>query len=325
MPDPINNQLEELDDKNPIPEDSKGEVKEVVDDTKGIEQKTNDIDSSGEPVDNNADVVRKLQEEAGIRESANEEEKGETIPSEFSEACVKTGWSSDEIKDFADGLDDETLIGLIPEILDSGKIEEKQESKTEDKQKTEEQTSKVTDKKSSDDSTTKGELDAVRKELAEIKESLKVQDAKKQTDDSLRVIQTIEDTFDEAAAEFKIFGKTDELLRFPAGPKKGQIVPSSKEMLAREEVWEKAQPFVNGGMPVKDAMEIGLTWYKGKYLAKDIERNLIKGLKKHETKLSAKRVGKRTVKQYEDEDERKADVVREAARNAGIKGEFGTR
>lgn len=323
MPDPINNQLQDLEEQNPIPDPDESVVKDDVDEPKVIEPKANDIDSSGNPVDDNEDVVRKLQEEAGIRTPA-EPVEGEVIPDAFTEACVKTGWSAEEITEFANGLDDETLISLIPEILDSGVVDSKPEDKPEDKQEAEGQTPKVDDKKSSDDSTTKAELDAVKKELAEIKEGLKTQTEKKQTDDNLRVIQTIEDTFDEAAEEFKIFGKTEELLRYPAGPKKGQIVTSSKEMLAREEVWQKAQPFVQAGIPVKDAMEIGLTWYKGKYLAKDIERNLIKGLKKHETKLSAKRSGKRTVKQYEDEDERKADVVREAARKAGIKGEFGT-
>jgi hypothetical protein len=90
-------------------------------------------------------------------------------------------------------------------------------------------------------------------------------------------------------------------------------------MVARAEVWDKAVPFIQSGIPVKDAMEIALTWYKGAHLEKDVQRNMIKDLKKHEKKLSAKRSGKETVRTYENEEERQAEVVREAARKAGVK------
>jgi hypothetical protein len=119
--------------------------------------------------------------------------------------------------------------------------------------------------------------------------------------------------------DFKVFGNTDKLAVFPAGPKKGQYVPTSPEMKVRSEVYAKACPYIESGIPVKEAMKIALTWYKGEHLEADIKRNLIKDLKKSEKKLSAKRTSKETVQSFEDEEDYKKQFILREAEKRGMK------
>jgi len=304
---------------DPSPE-LEGEVKES--ETKGLKVEIDDVpNSSGELEEDGGAVVTKIKKEV-LGESDSEtkdEEDGKDIPDTFTEACLKQGWTKEEIIEFASDLDDVALLDLIPELLgtDEQKDSElgKDQAKQEDKSKAADDTAKK--------EPTNEEIASLKKELAEIKKQIGEASKEKSARETEVMFQTADQVFDEASKDFEIFGKTEELLKYPAGPKKGQIVPTSPAMAARNEVWAKAVPFIQNGIPVKDAMDIALTWYKGKYLEKDVQRNLIKDLKKHETKLSAKRSGKETVKVYENEDERKAEVVREAARSAGVKGDYG--
>ena len=294
-----------------------------------LEVKVDDVpNSSGEKEESGADVVTKIQREVlGEPDPKEKDEDGTDIPDSFTNACLKQGWTEDEIKEFASGLDDAALLELIPELSstddghDAAKQKDSELGEGQAKQKTGE-TRKATEEAAKKEPTNE-ELAVVKKELAEIKEQIGEAKKERTAKEEEATLQTVNQVFDEASKDFEIFGKTEELLKYPAGPKKGQLVPTSPAMTARVEVWDKAVPFIQSGIPVKDAMEIALTWYKGAYLEKDVQRNMIKDLKKHEKKLSAKRSGKETVKTYESEEERQAEVVREAARKAGIKGKYG--
>ena len=308
---------------DPSPE-LEGDVKEV--DTKEVDTKTLDVKiddvptSSGEKEEDGAAVVSKIKREVLGEADPEDNEEGTDIPDAFTNACLEQGWSEEEIKEFASDLDDAALLELIPELIEQDGWQEKSEldkgqAKQEGKPKPPVESAKI--------EPTNAELAAVKKELAEIKERIGEVDKERSEKENVAMMQTINQAFDEASKEFEIFGKTEELLKYPAGPKKGQLVPTSTAMAARSEVWDKVVPFIQAGIPVKDAMDIALTWYKGKNLEKDVQRNMIKDLKKHEKKLSAKRSGKETVRVYESEEERQAEVVREAARKAGIKGKYG--
>jgi len=325
---------------DPAPE-LEGDVKDTETketDTKDLDVKIDDTpNSSGDKEEDGGEIVAKIQRDVlGQPDPNAKEEDGTDIPDAFTNACLKQGWTEDEIKEFASDLDDAALLSLIPELLN---IEDKQEkselgegqakqdagriSSAEDKSKAADETAKKAAGPSSSAEPTNEELAALKKELAEIKESIGASKKERDVKEEMAMVETVNQVFDEVSKEFEIFGKTEELLKYPAGPKKGQIVPTSPAMIARSDVWDKAAPFIQSGIPVKDAMDIALTWYKGKNLAKDVQRNMIKDLKKHEKKLSAKRSGKETVKVYDSEEERQAEVVREAARKAGIKGKYG--
>ncbi len=311
---------------DPAPE-LEGGVKEIPEQkleptsTSSAEVKIDDVpNSSGEKEESGEEVVAKIQREVlGQPDPNKKEEDGTDIPDSFTNACLEQGWTEDEIKEFAADLDDAALLELIPELsnkeekqekLEPGEVQVKQEGKP-----------KPPGKPANEP--TNEELTIVKKELAEIKEMIGKADKERTVREETVLVETVNQVFDEASKDFKIFGKTEELLKYPAGPKKGQFVPMSTAMVARKEVWEKAFPFIQSGIPTKDAMEIALTWYKGAHLEKDVQRNLIKDLKKQSTKLSAKRSGKETVKVFESEEERQAEVVIEAARKAGVKGKYG--
>jgi len=277
-------------------------------------------DSSGNKPDDGPSKVAKIMQKLGIIKGEDKEDDAEEIPvpDEFVAFAKKEGWDDETIKTFSEELTNEELLELITE-LESEKAEELDEgSDGNEETKPAEASDKDKDKdKDEDDKVAK-----LEKKLAEL--SKKLEDtSKKQEKEALTAIQSaIDQMFDEAGKKFEIFGKTEELLKFPAGPRKGQFVPTSPSFKARSDVWERAKAFMSTGETLSAAMDNALTWYKGKYLEKDIHRSVLKDLKKHERKLSAKRTGKETQKQYKDEDERKADVVREAARRAGVKGNF---
>jgi len=305
-------------------EELEGDVKETKEQKveEKLEVKVDDVPtSSGEKEESGEEVVAKIQREVlGQPDPEKKEEEGTDIPDAFTNACLEQGWSEDEIKEFASDLDDAALLELIPELLD--KEEEQNKSEPGKVQAKQEVKAKATDDTAKKEPTNE-ELSMVKKELAEIKKQIGDVAKERTVKEEAILVETINQAFDEVSKEFEIFGKTDELLKYPAGPKKGHVVPTSPAMVARKEVWAKAFPFVQSGIPTKDAMDIALTWYKGKNLEKDVQRKMIKDLKKHEKKLSAKRSGKETVKTYENEEERQAEVVRDGARKAGIKGKYG--
>ena len=305
-------------------EELEGEVKEPETkepETKNLDVKIDDVpNSSGEKEESGAEVVAKIQREVLGQPDPKEEEEGKDIPDAFTNACLEQGWTKEEITEFASDLDDAALLELIPEISVTEEKQEKSEpGKVQAKQEVKAEAADGTAK----NEPTNEELAIVKKELAEIKKQIGEATKERTAKDEAILVDTVNQVFDEASKDFKIFGKTEELLKYPAGPKKGQFVPMSTAMVARKEVWEKAFPFIQSGIPTKDAMEIALTWYKGAHLEKDVQRNLIKDLKKQSTKLSAKRSGKETVKVFESEEERQAEVVIEAARKAGVKGKYG--
>ena len=123
---------------------------------------------------------------------------------------------------------------------------------------------------------------------------------------------------DDAAKEFPVFGKTDELPRFPSGRLAGQLIPTSPEMKARMEVLRYADSFIGSGADVDDAMAKALATYKGLHLEKESHRKVIRDLKNHEVKLSGARTGKETKRKYVDSRDEIIDEIRQMQRAAGI-------
>ena len=279
-------------------------------------------DSSGNKVDDGPGKVAKLMQKMGIGKKSDTDsdtKEGDTgegdIPNDFTNWAREQNWTDDQISEFASGLNDEELLETISYFEDS------EQPESDEGQTKQEPMAQQPDKSESKDLTKlKEEIrEELRKEFeAELGDYKKEREAQTQQN----LVNAANKAFDEAGEKFPVFGKTEELLKYPAGPKKGQYVPTSPAMKARSEVWTKAAAFMNLGETPEEAMQNAITWYKGKNLEKEIRDGVVKDLKKHSTKLSAKRSGKETVKEYEDEDERRADVVREAARRAGVKGNF---
>jgi hypothetical protein len=276
-------------------------------------------DGEGKEPDDGADVVRKLMQDRGLIEGKEPESKdqGDLIPDAFTQAALEQGWTNEQIVEFAENLTDEQLVA---EAVKLSEIEDDDAEPGEGPAKHEGEPQPPQDSKEFDESSDK--VAALEAKIAGLEEKLgKIGELSDE-----RALETertvVNKMFDEVGEEFKVFGKTESLMRYPAGPKKGQIVPNDPAFKARSEVYDKASVFMKAGLPVHEAMQVALDWYKGAHLEADVHNKVVKDLKRHEKKLSARRSGKETVPTYEDEEDRKAAVVREAARRAGVKGDF---
>lgn len=236
------------------------------------------------------------------------EEKSE-IPDSFTDAARKVGWSDEEIVEFASKYKDTELNEMAAYLSPEETNEEKEETKVEkiEAKIEEKKESKEDTKESEAIKALRAELDTLKGALAEVKETRKKGEAKVMG-------QLAEDFLDKASETFDVFGKGKDMPKFPDG----RLIPTSPSYKARAEVLGYALKFHSTGLSWDNALKDALTLYKGKYLEKDIERNVIKRLKASEEKLSPNRYNKVTEKTYVDETEREADVVIQAARKAGV-------
>jgi len=289
------------------------EVKE--EETKEEEVKEEEVNSSGDKEFDKKGFIKKMLEKVSggkkvepDEEDIVEEEQGELISEKFISAATDLGWDEDDIVEFAKDYSDAELDEMIPFLSVEESQPDSDSVKADEKVLQEDEP----DKKESE------ELKAIKQEMADLKKEIGISKETQLAKEQLDLGKRVDDIFDRAGEKFKVFGITEELPKFPAGPRKGQLIPTSPAYKARNEVFGIAAKFMASGSSVDEAMENALDWYKGKNLEKDVKRNLVKDLKRSEKKLSAKRMGKENVKTYEDEDERKADVVREVARKKGI-------
>ena len=245
--------------------------------------------------------------------------KRQDIPDAFSTAAEASGMSPTDIVAFANKHTDEQLIEMIPSL--EAALEES-DDKVDDK------VDKQDDKpdKDEDDKTVNAELEAkiadrISKQLEEkfgtsLKE-IETFKAHQEEQSNKQAVDTASKILDDAAKEFPVFGKTDELPRFPSGRLKGQLILTSPEMKARLEVLGYADAFTGKGADIDNAMANALATYKGLHLAKELERKQVRDLKNHETKLSGARIGKETKKKYADTREEIVDDIKRMKRAAG--------
>lgn len=232
--------------------------------------------------------------------------EGDDIPDEFTEAALKEGWTKEEIREWTSDLTDDELREyakdlFLPEIK-------------EDSDKSE-QSSKEGDTIKKDDKVKDDAKDEVIVKLTERLDKLEKGQEKniergaqeKRESQALRASQVM----DELSKEFEIFGTFDKLLRFPDG----RIVSNSPQCKARNEVWELASELhEKAGMDFEKALSTSLDAFKGKNLAKDVKRNLIKDLKKSEKRLSPKHSSHEQVKTGLSG----AEVIREVQKKHGV-------
>lgn len=237
-------------------------------------------------------------------------DEGSDIPDEFTVAAKKIGWEEEDIRSFAADYSDEDLKEMIPFLLGEDTVatdETSDKGKVKDEVKTDLVT-ETKDKKVEDSQ----ESEQVKKLLARIEalESAqgKSQEERKQQETS-NLITRASQLFDEASKEFEVFGTTEKLPTLPDG----RIIPTSPAMKARVEVFDLAARLNASGMPFDDAMSVSLNAFKGKNLAKDVKRSVIKDLKKNESKLG----GKRTSHESTAELTYGPDVIRAVAQKHG--------
>jgi len=215
---------------------------------------------------------------------------GTDIPDVFSEAAEAMGMTPSEIIKHADTHTDEELIEEAGAIMQKLKELDEAAAEVDNKDINPELVKSITEKISKQleekFSTT---LEEINKFKAYQENQLDIQNVK-----------AASKFFDEASKEFPVFGKTDELPKFPSGRLAGQLIPTSPAMKARLEVLRYADSFIQSGSDRDTALANGYATYKGLHLEKELERKQVRDLKSHETKLSGARTGRETKKKFAD-------------------------
>lgn len=245
---------------------------------------------------------------------------GTDIPDAYSDAAEASGMTPSDIIKYANSHTNEELIEEAAYIRETLKALDAAED-----DKAGEQGGKT--KKDDDNKTIDAELEAkiadrIAKQLEEkfgtsLEEIEKFKVHQKEQA-STQMAATVSKIFDDTSKEFPVFGKTDELPKFPSGRLAGQWIPTSPAMKARLETLRYANAFMAQGASIDDAMNNALATYRGKYLVKELQRKQVRDLKQHETKLSGARVGRETRKKYADTRDEIIDDIRTLQRAAGI-------
>ena len=209
------------------------------------------------------------------------EELGEEISDEFVTAARQMNWSDEDTKEFANDFTNEQLKEMIPSLLgeDSAKADETSDKTGE----TESETTETEVEDSQDGEALKEALNRI----AVLEEKQGISETESKETEKANFNQRASDLFDEASKEFEVFGKTDDLPKFPHN---GQVIPTSPQMKARLEVYNNATQLKKAGMSGAKALDFSMNAFIGANLKVETQRNVIKDLKKREQTLGGKRV-----------------------------------
>jgi hypothetical protein len=299
------------------------------------------IENQDEPQTDGSEVEEEVQEEESkesflqrmkdkwFNSDTQEEEPEveEDIDEDFISAAKQAGWGEDKIIEFAASYDNGQLRAMAPHLAVQ---KEEPEDEPEDKDTEEVVGKEAADKVPADldpeklDELLKPYVEQIAAKASErqseLESRLEAFMAEKQAEETERAAVVVNDFFDSAAKNFPVFGKTEELPVFPNGtPQAGQPIPYGPAYEARSAVFGMAVKLNNSGLSIEDSLGEALSWYKGKNLHKDVQNKLVRDLKNNESRLSAKRTQKNTARTYANPAEERAQVVLDAARNAGIK------
>lgn len=300
------------------------ELDSVEEKDENVEQSTEDKQEET-PVDDEKDkqtFLSKMKDKLFGKKEEKDEDKGSTdteedIDDSFVEAARAQGWKDEEIVKFSKNYTNTELKQLIPYLTDEEtekddseevKTEEKKEDKKEEKDlnSLEEKITKALEAKYQE------KINQLEKRLGEI-------DKDRSTKETQQYQTTADKFFDSASKDFPVFGKTEELPRFPTGTKNaGQVVPTGEAYKARSEVWQTAKAFFSMGLDWDSSLKEALDWYKGKTLEKDTRSKVLKELKRNEKRLSPKRTEHTGTKKFNSPEEEKRATIDNIARQAGL-------
>ncbi|GAF79918.1 unnamed protein product, partial [marine sediment metagenome] len=215
--------------------------------------------------------------------------------------ALKAGWAEQDIEEWASDYTDDELREYAKDLTSPSEDSDKSEQPSKKEGDTQQKVEKKDDDKTKD---SEKDSEAKDEEIRLLKERLdKVEKGQKKSTDRdaedkfISMASRATKLMDEQSKKFEIFGiyeggKPTSMPRFPDG----RVVPSSPQMKARNEVWGLALSLEKTGMDFDTALSTSLDAFKGRNLAKDVKRNLIKDLKKSEKRLSAKHSSHEQVK-----------------------------
>lgn len=294
---------------------------EEIQNVENAEEQIEEVDSTETPQEESQEDVKKsIIERAKEAVFGKKEEEPETteVPDYFTEAAKAAGFEDEaEIKKLAGDMDEKQLKEFAAALVS----DEEEEVEEEEQEEVEEKVEDVdADKLQAAVAKIQKDLEAKYSErLNALEEHLKAAEDERTIKEDVSRADEADEFFDRAAKKLPVFGKTEELMRFPAGHKReGEVIPFGEAFEARNKVWQAAHMFYESGYSWKDSLTEALDWYKGKNLEKDVRDEVVKDLKKNEKRLSAKRTSAQVRKTPQSEEEAKAMIIEEAKRKAGI-------
>ncbi len=314
--------------------DEELDTEELKSDEDNQEDEKNSDEDENSDNEEKLSVIDKLKEKIfGKKESkdssddsSDSDDVEDDIDDSFTDAARKAGWTDEDIITFAGQYSNEQLIKLIPSLLSKGVKESvKEDEKDDDKEGQKEKV--VKDDLKIDDEILKPYLEKITKNLEAqyqekikgIEERLNVVDKDRSEKEGRRYQTTADSFFDGISKEFAVFGKTEELPRYPKGtPQAGQIVPAGEAFEARNAVWGTAIAFHKTGMEWEDSLKEALDWYKGKTMEKEVRSKMLKDLKKNEKRVSPKRSEHSPTRKFTNEADAKSAMISDIARQSGI-------
>jgi len=258
------------------------------------------------------------------------EEEKPAISTEFLEVAEQAGFTTDQINQLAEDYSPEELKELTELLL---------EFDDEEEEEAEEETNKTVAKEEPKELVLTEEIkeelkpfiEQIQKAyeeklkeslvpLEDVKSRLVQQEAEKAYREAYDNQCYADELFDAISKDFPVFGQTKELMVYPEDhPKAGELVPMGQTYKARATVYDKAVSYQDKlGLSWKDAMDEAVSWYKGKYGEQEVQKKVVKNLKKNEKRLSPKRTSKETTQVFASEHEMKLAAIAEAKRKAGI-------
>lgn len=273
----------ETDQTQDVVETEEAKVEEIkAEETKTEETKTEE--TKPEDKESGGSFIKRIKDKIlGDREIAKTVPR-ESIPESFTKAARKSGMSDEMTEKFAADFTDEQLEKMIPALIGGATAKADDTSdKVGDTADLETKDEKVEDSQDDDN-----KLAEALDRIAELEKAQGLSVEKSKEEEQANFVTGASALFDEASKEFEVFGKTDELPRFPHN---NELIPTSPQMEARNEVFRHATAIQQAGVMSGDkALEFAMNAYKGANLATETKRNAIKGLKEREQTLGGKRV-----------------------------------
>ncbi len=284
-------------------------------------KKETEEESEEEEVEDKEEV--KNEEVADEKQEESEADESEEIDPTLVDAARRAGLSDEDIIKYAES-DPYTLVKIKSDMDESRRSEstDGSDKKVKDDQKALKVDDLIESLSEDEEEQEKfrkiltpfvSEINSLKNEVGQVKGNFK------ESEESIRAsrmdakIDEADEFFDKLSEDFPEFEKTDGL------PKdtKGEYLRSYPAVEHRQELWGVAHAFENAGMSFRDSLKASEQWYKGGNTQR-VEQSLVKKLKNREKKLTPKKQGKATVKKYANEEERKADVVKDAMIKANL-------
>lgn len=316
-------------------------INDAVNDTTNdvVDSGSNDVvDSNDTSVDNLEQTTDTNQEpeskesfikrwfgKKGVTDNSSDPEQNTTmeedISESFTEVALKAGWSEDDIVEFAGKYSNKELDEMIPLILAEDEDNEPEDIEDVDPTKTEFDLGDIDEKlKPYVDQIAKALEAKYQEKIGAIEESLKDAEQERSLKKVSEFQTTADSFFDKLAENYPVFGKTEELLRYPAGdPRAGDIIPHGPAYEARQKVWETAKVFQQMGTPWDKALDEAAAWYRGKNLEKDVRSKVVKELKKNEKRLSPKRSEHTVLKEFSNPSDERTAVIEQLKQQIGLR------